>query len=202
VLQSNPRFRSVIQPVRAQQRRLALLALLALSSTLAHAAEPAPAPTACRPGSAGCDAGAAALVGTWTLQAADDLRPDGARVPAYGEHPQGILMVDASGQYSLQIYRTDRAKFASGDKKHATPQEYEMAVIGMSAHVSHIALDPASGIVTFAIDLSAFPNWEGTAQKRQYRLEHGPGGDTLSYQNPAAASSGGNIPVSVWKKVR
>ena len=167
---------------------LAASILLALASTPAHGAAPATVDPAT----------VAPLVGTWTLEAADDLRPDGSRVPAYGDHPQGILMVDASGQYSLQIYRTDRAKFASGDKRRATPQEYEAAVLGMSAHVGHCALDPASGIVTFAIDLAAYPNWEGTVQKRQYKLA----GDTLSYQIPAAASSGGNIPISVWKKVR
>src|SRR5436190_24027528 len=140
---------------------LSMFALLALAASFARGAEPAAPQPSTAPG-------VAPLVGTWTLVAADDLHPDGTRAPAYGEHPQGILMVDASGQYSLQIYRIDRAKFASGDKRHATPQEYEMAVLGMSAHVGHCALDPASGIVSFSIDLAAYPNWEGTTQKRQY----------------------------------
>lgn len=183
--------RSPIQLTRTS--RLALVALLALVAGLADGAAPAAGPAAAAP-----EAAIAPLVGTWTLQAADDLRPDGTRVPAYGEHPKGILMIDASGQYSLQIYRAESTKFASGDKKHGTPEEYEAAVLRMSAHLGHCALDPASGIVTFSIDSSAYPNWEGTVQKRQYRLE----GDVLSYQIPAAASSGGNIPISVWKKVR
>jgi hypothetical protein len=32
---------------------------------------------------------APSLVGTWVLTAADDLRPDGTRAPAYGADPQG-----------------------------------------------------------------------------------------------------------------
>ena len=198
MLDPRPRLCSTAPTPRTLRRGLSIVAFLALSSALARGAEPASAPAAGAADSGREAASIAPLVGTWTLQAADDLRPDGTRVPAYGEHPQGILMIDASGQYSLQIYRADRAKFASGDKRRATPQEYEMALLGMSAHVGHCALDPASGIVTFAIDLSAYPNWEGTVQKRQYRLD----GDTLSYQIPAAASSGGNVPISVWKKVR
>ncbi len=190
--------RSTQLPTRSARLHLSAFALLALSSSLAHGLDPSPAAATAGPAGGPAPAGVGALVGTWTLEVADDLRPDGTRSPAYGEHPQGILMVDASGQYSLQIYRTDRPKFASGDKRRATPAEYQAAVLGMSAHVGHCALDPASGIVTFAIDLAAYPNWEGTVQKRQYKLE----GDTLSYQIPAAASSGGNIPISVWRKVR
>jgi len=195
----------MLTPRRSARPRspgLPVFVLLALSSALAQGAKPAPvAPLADTHDGAPAGDGAAGitpLVGTWTLSAADDLRPDGTRAPAYGEHPQGILMVDASGQYSLQIYRTDRANFASGDKRRATPQEYEAAVLGMSAHVGHCSLDAKSGIVTFAIALAAYPNWQGTVQKRQYTLT----GDTLSYQIPAAASSGGNIPISVWKQVR
>lgn len=183
---TNPRSTLTIQACRRAASGLLFLALLTGPARATPEAAVGVAPSI------------APLVGTWELTAADDLRPDGSRVPAYGEHPRGLLMIDASGQYSLQIYRTEAAKFASGDKKRGTPQEYEAAVLRMSAHVGHCTLDPANGIVTFAIDLAAYPNWEGTVQKRQYTLE----GDTLSYQIPASASSGGNVPISVWKKVR
>ncbi len=174
------------------------LLLLALSPCLTAAAEPSPTSShATRDtGAASTEAGIAPLVGTWTLSAADDLRPDGTRVPAYGDHPEGLLMIDRTGQYSLQIYRTERPRFASGDKRRGTPQEYEAAVIGMSAHIGHCALDPSTGIVTFSIDRASYPNWDATVQKRHYTLE----GDVLSYQVPAGA--GANIPISVWKRVR
>ena len=47
------------------------------------------------------------LSGTWTLKAAQVILPDGRRVtdPAYGDSAKGILMIDAGGQYSLQIDR-------------------------------------------------------------------------------------------------
>jgi len=173
------------------------LLLLALSPCLA-AAEPSATPSspARDSGGAATEAGIAPLVGTWTLSAADDQRPDGTRAPAYGDHPEGLLMIDRTGQYSLQIYRTERPRFASGDKRRGTPQEYEAAAVGMSAHIGHCALDPSTGIVTFSIDRASYPNWDATVQKRHYTLE----GDVLSYQVPAGA--GANIPISVWKRMR
>src|SRR5258706_1919202 len=103
----------------------AALALLVSACPLrAQAAAPAPS-----------------LAGVWTLAAADDLKPDGMRVPAYGADPQGLLILGADGRYSLQIYRSDRAKFASGDKRRGTPQEYEAAVLAMSTHYGRYVID-------------------------------------------------------------
>jgi hypothetical protein len=197
----HPALPSPLRGLRSRSARLPLpvFLLMALLPGLAFASEPSPVPQGSgAEGASGATEGSSPLVGTWKLLVADDLRPDGTQVRAYGDHPQGILMIDRSGQYSLQLFRTERPKFASGDKRRGTPQEYEAAVLGMSSHIGHCELDPASGIVTFRIDLAAYPNWDGTVQRRQYRLE----GDVLSYQIPAAASSGGNIPISVWKKVR
>ena len=67
---------------------------------------------------------AASLVGTWTLSAADDLRPDGTRVQAYGANPEGLLIFGADGRYSLQIFRKERVKFASGNKRQGSSAEY------------------------------------------------------------------------------
>jgi hypothetical protein len=143
-----------------------------------------------------CTAAKPSLVGTWTLSAADEIRPDGTRVQSYGPNPQGMLFIDDGGRYSLQIFRPDRPKFASGDKRHGTAEEYEAAVLGMSSHVGHCALDPASGTLTFRIDLASYPNWEATEQKRTFQLS----GDELSYRIPASASNG-IVAISVWRRV-
>lgn len=136
------------------------------------------------------------LVGTWTLVAADDLRPDGSRVRAYGDAPEGLLIVDADGRYSLQIFRTDRRAFASADKRRGTPEEYQAALLGISTHIGHCAIDPGGTTLTFHIERSAYPNWEGTTQVRRFTLH----ADELSYQVPASAGS--NVPISIWHRVR
>lgn len=139
------------------------------------------------------------LAGTWVLEAAQVLQPDGNRVtdPAYGANARGLLMIDEEGQYSLQIFRPDRPRFASGDKKRGTPQEYEAACLGISTHIGHIFVDTVQQTLQFKIDYAAYPNWEHTTQERQYKLA----GDTLFYQVPATAGAG-RIAVSVWRRVK
>jgi|SRR5688572_20662598 len=139
----------------------------------------------------------ATLAGSWTLVAADDQRPDGTRVRAYGDAPEGLFIVDADGRYSLQIFRTDRAGFASGSKLAATPDEYRAAVLGISTHIGHCAIDPGGATLTFRIERAAFPNWEGTTQVRRFTLT----GDELEYQQPQPAP-GAAIPITVWRRVR
>ena len=136
------------------------------------------------------------LAGTWTLVAADLIRPDGSRARDYGAAPAGLMMIDAQGRYAVQIYKSERPRFAGADKKNGTPAEFEAAVMGSSAHFGTVAVDEAARTLTFSIANAAFPNWEGTQQKRSYELN----GDELSYRVPARPD--GNIPLSVWRRVR
>lgn len=137
-----------------------------------------------------------AFVGTWILTAADDLRPDGTRVPAYGPSPRGMLVFDADGRYSVQIYRSDRAHFASSDKRRGTAQEYEAALLTMSTHFGRYRVDSANGTITFQIEAAGFPNWAWTEQKRPFTLS----GDELSWRVPATAD--GTVPISAWRRAR
>jgi hypothetical protein len=136
------------------------------------------------------------LVGTWTLAAADDIRPDGSRVPAYGPNPQGLLFLGQDGRYSVQIFRSSRTRFASGDKRRGTPEEYQAAVLDVSSHFGRYAVDAASGIITFHIELASFPNWDGTEQRRPFELKD----DELSWRVPG--SPDGRVPISVWRRAR
>jgi hypothetical protein len=141
--------------------------------------------------------GRSPLAGTWSLRAADEIRTDGTRAQSYGPNPRGILMVDDEGRYSLQIFRPDRPRFASGDKRRGTEDEYSAAVLGTSAHIGRVAVDSANGILIFSIELASFPNWDATEQRREYTLS----GDELSYRVPASASGNGTVAISVWRRI-
>jgi Lipocalin-like domain len=172
-----------LQPQRIARQHIAALAavvVLALAGFSAPVPRIAPSP----------------LSGTWTLVAADRIGADGVRRRDYGEHPHGRLIIEADGRYATQIYSEDRPRFASGDKAHATPDELAHAIVGMSAHFGTIALDAPASMLTFRIEHSAFPNWEGTEQRRRYQLR----GDELEYQVPASASGDGSIAISVWRR--
>ena len=136
------------------------------------------------------------LVGTWTLAAADVVHPDGRRERDYGSAPIGLFMVDAQGHYSLQIFRSDRPRFASGDKAKGTPQEYSAAFKGTSTHFGTVSVDPVAHVLTFRIEAASFPNEDGTVQKRTYELT----GDVLSYK--VAPRPNGDVPISTWRRVR
>lgn len=136
------------------------------------------------------------LAGTWTLVAADVLHADGTRARDYGAAPKGLLLIDAQGHYSLQIFKAERPHFASGDKLTGTSAEYQAAVLGSSTHFGTISVEPAAGTLTFKIENASFPNWEGTEQKRTFELN----GDELSYRVPARPD--GSIPISVWRRLK
>jgi len=135
------------------------------------------------------------LHGTWTLVAADKILPGGARARDYGVQPKGRLVVDTQGRYSLQIFKSERLRFAADSKADGSTDEFKSAVTGSSTHYGTIAIDAEAGQLVFSIDGSSFPNWEGTVQRRQYQLE----GKELSYQVPPRAD--GSIPISVWRRL-
>lgn len=135
------------------------------------------------------------LQGTWTLIAADKVLPDGQTVRDYGDSPKGRLVVDGRGRYSLQIFKSERLRFASDSKADGSVDEFRSAVMGSSTHYGTMTIEPGAGVLVFSIEGSSFPNWEGTVQKRQYRFD----GAELRYQVPPRAD--GSIPISVWRRL-
>ncbi|VWC70338.1 hypothetical protein BLA39750_00475 [Burkholderia lata] len=142
------------------------------------------------------DASAApSLAGTWALVAADVQHPDGTVGRDYGADPKGLLLIDVRGNYSLQIFRSERPRFASNDKATGTPDEFRDAVLGSSTHYGTLTVDPAKHKLAFHIVNSSYPNWIGQTQTRSYQLKDG----ELSYRVPPRAN--GDIPISVWRRV-
>ena len=136
------------------------------------------------------------LVGTWTIVSINDERADGSKVPLFGPEPQGMLIFDAEGRYSLQLCSSGRPKFAANNRAKATPEEYKTAVIGCNPHWGRYAVDEASKTITFKIDHAIFANWESTEQKRSFTLANG----ELKYHVPNPDTVGAN-PVVIWKRV-
>jgi len=139
---------------------------------------------------------ASPLAGTWTLVAADVIRPDGMRAHDFGEAPKGMLIIDMQGHYSLQIYDSSRPKYASGDRNNGTADEYKANVLGVSAHFGTIEIDTTAHTLTLTSEAASFPNWEGRPQKRIYDMK----GDELSYR--VEPRPDGSVPISVWRRLK
>jgi hypothetical protein len=136
------------------------------------------------------------IVGTWNLVAAEKVLPDGTRVPDYGPDPHGQVIFTSDGQYSVQIYRAERLKFASGDKFKATPEEYKDASLSASVHFGRYSVDPVKHTITFKIDRSSVPNLDDTTTVRPYELK----GDELSWR--VAARQDGSVPTTTLRRAR
>jgi hypothetical protein len=136
------------------------------------------------------------FVGTWTLVGTEVLHKDGRETPDpdYGSAPKGLMMIDAEGHYSAQIFKPARPHFASGDKLRGTPAEYQEAVDGSSTHFGTVSIDDTKHIIVFRIQNASFPNWEGQNQVRSYTLQNG----NLRYSVPPRPN--GDTPVTIWQK--
>jgi len=125
------------------------------------------------------------LVGTWTYVSVDTVNPDGSRVPMYGPNPQGLASFDSNGRYILLTSRSGQPKFASNNRMEGTPEEYKAVVQGMIAHFGRYTVNETDKTITFHIETSSFPNWNGIEQKRPFTLTR----DELKWTT--AGSSGG-----------
>jgi len=137
------------------------------------------------------------LEGTWIMESAYEVLADGTRVTNYGPHPDGLMMIDSAGRYSIQIYRRDRPNFRSGIKSQGEHAEYLAAMLGSSTHFGRVSADVAGRQLLFEVEAASFPNWQGQRQARDYSFRDG----VLTYAVPASASGNGTIAWSVWRKV-
>ena len=138
------------------------------------------------------------IAGTYRLVIVDNITADGSRVHLYGDNPQGILIFDAKGNYSLQIMSAGRPKFAAGDKSKGTDQENRAAITGCNTHFGTYLIDENAGTITFNIQHASFPNWEGVKQKRPFTLTNG----VFKYSVPAPTTGGAVTGEVVWEKMK
>lgn len=131
------------------------------------------------------------LVGTWTYVSVDTVRPDGSRVPLFGANPHGLAIFDDNGRYALMTSRADLPKFASNNRIEGTPEEYKAVMQGLISHFGRYTVNDADKTITFFIENSSFPNWNGIEQKRPFTLT----GDELKWTT--AGSSGGTAEVAL-----
>jgi hypothetical protein len=137
------------------------------------------------------------LVGVWTLVRCDNVYPDGHRVELYGPHPEGMWLIDAKGDYMMQIVRAKRMPFAANDKSKGTAEEYRAASMDSNAHYGHIS--STANILHTEILHASFPNWDGRSSDTTYTIN----GDELTYlvAKPSSGAAEGAHGEVVWRRV-
>lgn len=125
------------------------------------------------------------LVGSWNM-ISNIQDQNGRKTDVYGANPQGLLMFDSSGHFSLMIMRSDLPKFGVNNRTAGTPSEEKAVVQGSIAFYGTYSV--SGNTLGLHIESSTFPNWRGTDQKRTISIA----GDQLSWDNQAA-SGGGSV---------
>jgi hypothetical protein len=111
------------------------------------------------------------LVGTWSLVSVTVQEPNGPVTDDLGPNPQGRLSFDANGNYSIMVMAGDIPKFAENSRDKGTPAENEAVVKGSISHFGHYSVN--GGDITYKIEHSTFPNWDGMEQQRHFTMSDG-----------------------------
>ena len=134
------------------------------------------------------------VVGTWELVSLVVHQGD-RKVELFGPHPRGIQVMTEDGHFTNIITRESLPLYAGANRMQGTPEEYTAIGQGSNALFGTYEVDEAQSIVTFNVDVSTFPNWEGERQRRVSWIE----GDMWHYTNPMTAIGPGRVEV-VWKR--
>lgn len=137
------------------------------------------------------------LAGLWSLVAVENTQADGSTSLPYGNEPVGLLVLDKSGTYAIQILKASRPKVMAGDKNKATPEENAALVQGNNSHFGTYTVDKIKRTITFRVTHAFYTNWEGTVQERFYTLVN----NELKYIVTNTTNGGSITAAVVWKKI-
>jgi hypothetical protein len=120
------------------------------------------------------------LLGAWTLVSVT-VEEGGKKIEPFGRNPNGSLMLDSKGHFSIVVVRPDVPKFASNNRVAGTPEENTAAVRGSLGYFGTYSVSEVDRMISMHIEGSTFPNWNGMEQKRLFALA----GDQLTLtRNP------------------
>ena len=136
------------------------------------------------------------IVGTWSLVSITNEKSEQKVLP-YGPNAKGSFILDGE-RFSLMVVRPDRAQFKSNNRLTGTAEENQDTVRGSIGYFGTYSVDAKdTTLVTFHIEGSTFPNWEGAEQKRVLKVT----GDEMNYTNPTI-STGAGVARLIWRRLK
>ena len=115
-----------------------------------------------------------------------------------GAEPDGLLVYAPDGTMLAVMGPGDRPRFASSDVTGGTVDEQARAFRTFIAYGG--GFEVAGSEVVHTVELSLFPNWIGTTQRRSWQLDEP--GRTLTLTSPPLALGGvTRIQRLTWERV-
>jgi Lipocalin-like domain len=131
------------------------------------------------------------LVGVWSAVSNTEEYADGTKTP-WGPDVKGSLILEANGQFSLQIGVGGRAKVEGNPAEHP-----------VGKYISYFGtyeVSDADKVLSLKVVMGSFPGWDGTVQKRVIVSV----GDQMTFKGaaPIPSAKGPFTPVVVWDRVK
>ena len=135
------------------------------------------------------------LVGAWHLASIKRMRVDGSKYQLFSPDTKGIIIFEGGGHYSLQITRTAPLSAATSVAVDGSQGDFE----GTIAHFGTYTVNDRDRSITFRIESSSVPEWNGTEFKRPFAVL----GNRFAWFNPNPAfdpDSTDSRSDPVWKR--
>lgn len=108
------------------------------------------------------------FVGVWELVYVDSQTIDGKDLNRW--NGKGRLIYTEQGYVSAQLGDPKVKSFKSEDKYQGTDKEMRKAFNEFDSYYGTYEIDTENKVVKHHIELSLFPNWNGTIQERTYKF--------------------------------
>lgn len=136
------------------------------------------------------------LIGTWRLVSWDRIDDSGKRTPALGPNTDGLITYTADGYMFGVLTAPNRKPFAGTDPFGGTAEECQNAMSTALAYCGRYRVD--GDFVVHTVEMSMFPNWVGTDQRRIFRFE----GDRIVLRTvqPIVRNGVATVVELVWRR--
>jgi len=139
------------------------------------------------------------LLGTWTLVSLTRLVGDVEEPGLMGREAIGRIIFAPDGHMCFNAMRPNRSKFGSRDFQAGTPEEKTAAYDSYTGYCGRYEVNEQERSVVVRVELSSYPNWTGTTQKRFVEVA----GNRLRLNSPPILSEGRQIAaVAVWERAK
>jgi len=114
------------------------------------------------------------LFGTWKLKSLETRASDGSISYPWGKETLGYAIISPESYFCVAIMSANRRRFSSQDMKGGSVEEQANAADSYISYSGPCEIEKNQFRVK--VEVSLFPNWIGTTQERNYKIE----GKTLS----------------------
>jgi hypothetical protein len=114
-----------------------------------------------------------------------------------GDVPEGLLVYSGDGTMIVLMAEADRPRIASDDVTGGTEAERAHAFATFIAYGGPFEVD--GNVVSHHVEMSQFPNWVGTVQKRRWELDGSTSRLTLT-SPPVTAGGATRIQRLTWER--